>query len=125
MILKISIYLSILALLILVMIFGFFHVSRFFSGCKDGIKKIITRKRGEIPVFNMYGVHIFAGRVGCGKTISMVRRAKHIKRLFPKVKIYANFTTDIADGYISSWEDIINLENIDEKWSQSRYTFLV
>lgn len=124
MILKISLYLAILALLIFIMIFGFSFFPAFFLSVKDNIIKSFTRKRGEIPVFNMYGVHIFSGRVGCGKTISMVRRAQHIKRQFPNVKIYANFSTPIADGYINSWEDIVKIENFDKDGINQGVLFL-
>ena len=122
--LKIFIYLSILAVLIMVMIFGFSFFPAFFLSLKDSACKAFARKRGDIPVFNMYGVHIFSGRVGCGKTISMVRRARHIKRIYPNIKIYANFTTDVADGYITSWEDIVKIENIDENGINQGVLFL-
>ena len=91
---------------------------------KDIIKKIKSSRSGDPPVFNIYGVHIFCGRVGCGKTISMVRRARQIKEQFPNVKIMANFTTDIADGYISCWEDILKTENIDENGVNQGVLFL-
>jgi len=124
MILKISLYLAILVLLIFIMIFGFSFFSAFFLSLKDSFVKAFSRRRGDIPVFNMYGVHIFSGRVGCGKTISMVRRAQRIKRHYPKVKIYANFSTPIADGYINSWEDIVKIENIDKDGINQGVLFL-
>ena len=78
----------------------------------DLFQKILTKNKDR--VFDMYGVYLFCGRVGTGKTISMVRRAERIKRRFPNVKIYANFTCDIADGFITCWEDILTIQNVDE-----------
>ena len=90
----------------------------------DLVQKLKRRRKNEPKVFDMYGVHIFCGRVGCGKTISMVRSAQDIKRRFPNVKIYSNFTTDISDGMINSWEDIINIDNIDENGVNQGVLFL-
>lgn len=104
--------------------FGFSFYPAIFRYVLDICKNIQTKRKGTDPIFNMYGVHIFSGRVGCGKTISMVRRAKNIKRRFPKLKIYANFTTDIADGYINCWEDIVNIENIDDDGVNQGVLFL-
>lgn len=124
MILKISIYLVILALLIMIMIFGFSFFPAFFLSLKDSFVKAATRRHGEIPVFDLYGVHIFSGRVGCGKTISMVRRARAIKQKYPNVKIFANFSTSVADGFITCWEDILKAENIDKNGINQGILFL-
>lgn len=104
--------------------FGFSFYPAILRYVLDICKNIQTKRKGSDPIFDMYGVHIFSGRVGCGKTISMVRRAKNIKRRFPKLKIYANFTTDIADGYINCWEDIVNIENIDDDGVNQGVLFL-
>lgn len=79
----------------------------------DLVEKVFKKNKDRI--FDMYGVYLFCGRVGTGKTISMVRRARNIKRRFPNVKILANFHTDIADDYITDWQQIYDTENIDEK----------
>lgn len=114
----------ILPLLLIWAYFGtaFFQAIPLYIG--DCFKKLLSKKNGDTPVFNLYGVHIFAGRVGCGKTISMVNRARAIKQRFPKVKIYANFQTDVADYFIESWEDIIKAENIDENGVNQGCLFL-
>ena len=75
-------------------------------------------------VFDMYGGYLFCGRVGTGKTISMVRRAGRIKKRFPNVKIMANFHTDIADGFITCWEDVLYTENIDDNGVNQGVLFL-
>ena len=78
----------------------------------DLVYRIITPKVDRI--FDMYGVYLFCGRVGTGKTISMVRRAELIKKRYPKVKIMANFHTDVADDFITCWEDVLYSDNIDD-----------
>lgn len=78
----------------------------------DLVQKLLIKDKDR--VFDMYGVYLFCGRVGTGKTISMVRRARRIKERFPNVKIYSNFTTDISDGLITCWQDLIDIKNIDE-----------
>lgn len=79
----------------------------------DLVEKIF--KKNKDRVFDMYGVYLFCGRVGTGKTISMVRRAERIKKRYPRVKILANFHCDIADDVITDWQQIYDTENIDEK----------
>ena len=80
---------------------------------KDMFHRLLFARKSE-PIYNGYGVHIFCGRVGQGKTISLVRRIRRIKRKYPKVKIYSNFHCSLSDGIITSWRDIIDITNIDE-----------
>lgn len=91
----------------------------------DSVKLRIKRfKRRDPPIFDRYGVHIFCGRVGCGKTISMIRKAEQLKRKFPKLKIYSNFQCSLSDGLITSWSDIINLKNYDDNGINQGILFL-
>ena len=98
--------------IVLLFIFGRYWYAAFFRCLCDLVYKIINPRN---RVFDMYGVYLFCGRVGTGKTISMVRAASRIKKRFPKVKIYANFHCSIADEFINSWEDVLYSENIDDK----------
>ncbi len=127
--LKIDISFIILPACILGLVFVLLKFGTAFFAClplyiKDIYKSLRSRKSGASPVFDIYGVHIFCGRVGCGKTISMVRRAQQLKRQYPNVKIYANFNTDVADGFITCWQDIVNLENIDDNGVNQGILFL-
>lgn len=112
----------ILVNIVLVYIFGFGLYPAIYRMLCDFIYRVI--KKDEIPVFNMYGVYLFCGRVGTGKTISMVNEARRIKKRYPNVKIMANFYTDVADGYISSWEDVYYSENIDDNGVNQGILFL-
>lgn len=98
--------------IILVIVFGFDFYPAIFTMFKDIFRE--TREKDKDPVFNLYGVYLFCGRVGTGKTISMVNRARDIKKRFPKVKIYSNFRCKIADGLITCWQDVLDIQNIDE-----------
>lgn len=80
----------------------------------DCFKKIHKRLKGGNVPFNMYGVYLYNGLGGNGKTISMVRKARELKESYPKLLIMANFHTEVADRMFESWEDILNTENIDE-----------
>lgn len=93
--------------------FGFEFFPACFLALKDCIHSLLSLRKRQ-RVYSGYGVHIFCGRVGQGKSISMVRRVKHLKRKYPKVKVYSNFHCSISDGMIKSWRDIVDLVNIDE-----------
>lgn len=81
---------------------------------KDFFILLKNKKKGEEKPFDLYGVYLYNGLGGNGKTLSMVRRARQLKKQFPKLKIIANFHTKVADDYFDKWEDILNAENIDE-----------
>lgn len=61
--------------------------------------------------FDLYGVSVFVGRQGAGKTIAMVDYLDRMAVKFPKCIIVTNF--DYADTNIrmESWEDIFNIRN--------------
>lgn len=111
----------------IILIFSRVHFGKdvyvaFYRFLCDLLEKII--KKNKDRVFDMYGVYLFCGRVGTGKTISMVRRARIIKRRFPHVKILANFHCDIADDIITDWQQIYDTENIDDNGVNQGVLFL-
>jgi hypothetical protein len=61
--------------------------------------------------FDEYGVHIFAGEQGCGKTISTVYMLKQYQRMYPKLKVKTNFCYEYQDGNIKHWQDVVDSEN--------------
>lgn len=109
---------------LIVVFFGFSFFPSLFLAFKDILVSSFSKRRKISKPFDLYGVHIFCGRVGCGKSISMVRRARNLKRQFPKLKIYSNFTTTIADEYITCWQDVVTAENIDENGVNQGVLFL-
>ena len=98
----------------LYIVFGFAFFKAFFLFIVDSIKNLLKSQKGYIKPFDMYGVYLFNGLGGSGKTISMIRKAEEIKSKYPNVLVMGNFHSDVVDVYFNSWEDILNTENIDE-----------
>lgn len=85
---------------------NFFHflywvvidISRFVkSGCKHK--------------FNLFGVRVFTGRQGSGKTVGLVWQLQEIRRKYPKCKIYTNFEFEGADGRLNNLNDLLVYRN--------------
>ena len=114
--------LIVLGVIIVLYLFGLGVFPAFFTMFIDVFRETVFRKKA--PVFNRYGVYLFCGRVGTGKTISMVHEAQRLKKRFPKLKIYANFHCKLADEMITSWKDIYYSENIDENGVNQGILFL-
>lgn len=82
--------------------------------------------------FKEYGVTMYSGRQGSGKTIGMVKYLEDIKEKYPDVMIITNFGYVKQDKPMESWEDLINIRNgkngvvfaIDElqnEWDSSKW----
>jgi len=72
----------------------------------DLIKKI---KSGDYKRFNGYGVYMYVGLPGSGKTISVVEYLNSIKKKYgDEVNIYTNFCYKYETAPISNWRDLIN-----------------
>ena len=61
--------------------------------------------------FNTYGIHIFCGEQGSGKSIAAVHFLKCIKEKNPLCKIGSNIDIDIMDSSIEDLTDIIGVNN--------------
>lgn len=118
----IFVFLLIVAIVILNIIFKGTFVPGLILCMKDKVQALFHRK--EPKPFDLYGVYLYCGRVGCGKTISMVARATQVKHLYPNVKIYSNFECDISDGVITSWEQLEDLHNFDKNGNEQGILFL-
>ena len=115
---------TVVDLILLLLLFGTPILHALPLAVKDTFKNIRKRIKGEDVPFNMYGVYLFNGLGGRGKTISMVKRAQDVKSKFPKVLICANFHTEVADRFFDCWENIMNIENIDETGTNQGVLFL-
>ncbi len=71
-------------------------------------RDLLNRNPNE---FREYGLHMFCGEQGSGKTVSMVNRIWELKQKYPKVKILTNFDCDFADGTVTDWRDIVFKNN--------------
>lgn len=70
-------------------------------------------KNHEDKHFHLWGIHIFLGMFGGGKTISMVRKAYHLCKRYPNVTIVTNlhienFPKDTKILPLNSIQDILN-----------------
>lgn len=57
--------------------------------------------------FDMYGLHLFVGEQGSGKTVATVEFLQRIKGQFPLCKIATNFEYKKQDSAIEHWKDFI------------------
>ncbi len=67
----------------------------------------ILRYEREKP----YGVWMYVGLGGSGKTISMVEYFDRMKLKHKGIKIYTNFEYKGQDGRIESWMDLVNISD--------------
>lgn len=61
--------------------------------------------------FDEYGVTIYCGRQGAGKTISMTEYLERMRKKFPNVLIYTNYNYINQDGHFTDWKDFFNIRN--------------
>lgn len=61
--------------------------------------------------FNQYGLTVYCGRQGAGKTISMIDYANRIHKRYPECIIVANFAYKYADCMMEDWHDFLNIRN--------------
>ena len=69
---------------------------------------IVNRNPNE---FREYGLHMFCGEQGSGKTISVVETLLRMKEIYPRVKIRTNMNYAYQDAPILDWKDLIKNEN--------------
>lgn len=68
-----------------------------------------NRKEGE---FNEFGVHLFCGEQGSGKTTAVVDLlANKWQKMYPKLKVYTNMDYKYQNGEISHWKDLVSNSN--------------
>jgi ATP-dependent Clp protease ATP-binding subunit ClpX len=68
-----------------------------------------TLKRGK--VFAEYGLTLYCGRQGGGKTISMVEYLERMRKKYPKALIITNFGYIHESCSMSSWRDLLEVRN--------------
>ena len=68
----------------------------------------INSKPGE---FKEYGLHLFCGEQGSGKTTSVVDLLlNRWSKMYPRMKTYTNMGYKYQDGEITHWKDLLNEE---------------
>lgn len=61
--------------------------------------------------FNEYGLTMFCGRQGGGKTIAMVEYLERIRKKYPKCLIVTNFGYVYEDYPMNDWKDFYTIRN--------------
>lgn len=61
--------------------------------------------------FNEYGLHMFCGEQGSGKTTAIVHKLIDLKKQYPKCKIRTNMNYTKQDGEIDHWQTLVSNDN--------------
>lgn len=85
----------------------FYNLPSFF---KYKIKDIKNFK-SNMKQFNQYGLRMFCGRQGSGKTIGMVYLLEMWRKRYPKLQIYTNIDYSNQTGKLTGWEDLLSKRN--------------
>lgn len=62
----------------------------------------------DIHKFSLFGLRMYTGRQGSGKTIGMVYDLERYRKRFPHAKIYTNFGYKYQTGALTSLNDLIS-----------------
>lgn len=74
-------------------------------------KAALQKKKEGVKEFRPYGLKMFCGRQGSGKTISIVWFLELYRKLFPKAKIYTNFDYVYQTAPLESLNDLLTYRN--------------
>ncbi|MED3651879.1 zonular occludens toxin domain-containing protein [Heyndrickxia sporothermodurans] len=61
--------------------------------------------------FNEFGVTLYCGKQGAGKTMAMTEYLLRMRYKYPKCKIYTNFGFKLEDGVFNNWNDFFDIRN--------------
>jgi ATP-dependent Clp protease ATP-binding subunit ClpX len=61
--------------------------------------------------FDFYGIHVFGGCQGCGKTMGAMHLIKRLKERYPLVKVRSNIDINFQDDSITDWTDLVKNNN--------------
>jgi hypothetical protein len=73
-------------------------------------KDIVNIAKNGRP-FSEYGVTLYAGKQGAGKTTAMAEYLVRMKHKYPNVQIYTNFGFKLQDGEFTHWNDFFDIRN--------------
>jgi ATP-dependent Clp protease ATP-binding subunit ClpX len=66
---------------------------------------------GKAREFEEYGLTVYCGKQGAGKTIAMVEYLRRMKERYPACLIVTNFACELADMNMGSWQDFFDIRN--------------
>lgn len=89
--------------------YKFFNkLTKFFYFKFYDLYQVIKNKQKR---FNEYGLTIYCGMQGDGKTISMVEKLEEIRNAYPEVTIVTNFGYKYEDEPLNDWLQILEMRN--------------
>lgn len=86
---------------------------KFWHFCKALFEDLATMEKNP-HLFKEFGVTLFCGAQGNGKTVSMNEYLVRMRQKYPKVMIVTNFGYADEDRAFESWNDILTVRNGDE-----------
>lgn len=86
---------------------SFFYKLLRFSGYI--VPDIVVNMRSK--EFKDYGIDIYVGRQGDGKTVSLTDRLDYYRANYPNALIYTNYGYKYEDGSLSDWNQILEIKN--------------
>ena len=64
--------------------------------------------------FDEYGIVIFYGEQGCGKTMAVSHYANELLKKYPSAKVGSNYELSFQDFEIKNWKTLCNVKNQDK-----------
>lgn len=61
--------------------------------------------------FDHFGIHLFCGKQGSGKTITAIYLMRKWVKESPRLRVYSNIELEFRDGYLEKWQDILTNDN--------------
>ena len=87
------------------------HFVQFLKWKSKDIKRSVEQKKSGYVPFAPFGLKMFCGRQGSGKTVGMVWYLDQIRRKYPNCHIYTNFDYAYQTKPLESLLDLLNLRN--------------
>lgn len=83
-------------------------------------KKILVKMPRQLAIdslerdpnsFQEFGIHMFCGHQGSGKTVSAIYLLNKWRQLYPNLEIYSNIEYEYRNGSIEHWKQLIERTN--------------
>lgn len=75
--------------------------------------KDAKERKNNPDLFREFGVTMFTGRQGAGKTMALVEHLEQLRRRYPKALILTNFGYEHETQPFNSWQDLFEVRNGD------------
>jgi len=69
------------------------------------VKDTLAAVRAHEKPFPHYGIWLYEGRMGAGKTSGMQLQIREWRNRYPRLQVVANYASQYAHAQMSSWED--------------------